>query len=177
MGSAQPQLWIIAGPNGSGKTTIAKDKGLYDRSDISVINPDEIAEKISPGNVEKASMEAGREAIRLQNTALKEKKSFAIETTFSGNREFKLIEKAKAKNFKVNLVYIGLKKPVTNIHRVKARVAQGGHHIPTKDITRRYKRSMENLTQAFDVVDRLFVLDNSGKKHRLCLVRENIYAG
>ena len=173
MAHEQPQLWVIAGPNGSGKTTITKSTGLDKK--LPVINPDEIAYKISPDDVSKASVQAGREAIRQQNNAFQEKNSFAIETTFSGNRERKLLSIAKAEGYKVSLVFVGLEQPIINVCRVGDRVSQGGHHISVKDIVRRYQRSMDNLKKAFPIIDRLYVLDNSSKRYRLCLVKDKDY--
>ncbi len=91
----QPQIWIIAGPNGSGKTSLVNKLLNRFKKTIPFINPDAIAEKINPNNLSIAAISAGRKAIEQQEEYLKEKESFAIQTTLSGNREIRLLERAK----------------------------------------------------------------------------------
>ena len=78
------QLWIIAGPNGSGKTTLTE---RYIEGKIPVINPDNIARNLNPANPTDpaTTLRAGREALMQQRQSLEQGKSFALETTFSGN--------------------------------------------------------------------------------------------
>ena len=166
------QLWIIAGPNGSGKTTLIKRYIERFVNQVPVVNPDEIAVAINPSAPGSAAMQAGREALKLQNQYLNEGKSFLLETTFSGKRELKILQKAKEKGFKTNLIFVGLTDPERNIDRVGRRVLDGGHDVPTEDIIRRYHRSMNNLAAGLTLADRAFVFDNQGKKHQLIAVFE-----
>lgn len=159
------QIWIVAGPNGAGKSTLAD---RFNRGRVATINPDIIyAKDPSVGLIG-----AGRKVLALQEEYLAEGRSFHLETTFSGNRELRLIQDAKARGFKVNLVYVGLGRPETSVTRVAARVLAGGHHVPTQDILRRWERSLANLTKGAVAADRTFILDNSGRRHRLILVKE-----
>jgi len=165
-----PQLWIIAGPNGAGKTTLTEK---VNAGRIPVVNPDEIAFKLNSSDVSQVALKAGREAIRQQKAFLVSKKNFVIETTLSGNRELDLISKAQKEGFKVNLVYVGLENKDFSISRIASRVQKGGHNIPIADAVRRYPRSMQNLAEALNQADRAFVLDNSGKRSRLLITKEN----
>lgn len=166
------QLWIIAGPNGSGKTTLVQKYIGRFAHQVPVVNPDEIAVAIDPSAPGKVAMQAGREALKLQNQYLDEGLSFLLETTFSGKRELKIIQKAKEKGFRVNLVFVGLPDSKRNIKRVIRRVLDGGHDVPIRDIVRRYYRSMKNLAAGLILADRAFVFDNQGKKHQLVAVFE-----
>ncbi len=65
----------------------------------------------------------------------------------------------------VQLIYIGINNPQTNIRRVRERVSRGGHHVPTQDILRRYERSLKNLPRAIQLVDRTRIFDNSGRQY------------
>lgn len=151
----------MAGPNGAGKSTIA---GQYLAGGIQVISPDTIAAKtrVSPGD-------AGKAAIREQEQSLADRASFAIDTTFSGRRELDVLRRAKTAGFKVTLVFVGVDSPLTCGKRIEQRVAEGGHHVPTEDVERRYDRSLRNLVAAIPLVDRLYVLDNTPKRRRLVL--------
>ena len=161
----RPQLWIIAGPNGSGKSTLA-DRYIAGR--IPVVNPDNIAFQ-NPGM---SSVGAGKLAISTQNQLIASKRSFAWETTMSGNRELGLMQRAKDAGYKINLVYLAVRDPKASIMRVAERVAAGGHNVPDADITRRFHRSLENLPAALKIADRAYIFDNSGERRRLVLVRE-----
>lgn len=156
-----PQLWVVAGPNGAGKTTIA-DLRLARK--LPVISPDSIAssQKISP-------VQAGRAAILEQDRLLADRLDFALDTTLSGNRELSLMKRASQAGYKVSVVFVCVEF-VTLCHaRISQRIESGGHSVPAEDVARRYKRSLANLPAAFDLADRVFVLDNTGVKWRLLL--------
>lgn len=156
-----PQLWIVAGPNGAGKTTIAD---LWLASRIPVVSPDNLAatQGISP-------MQAGKAAVREQERLLSSGISFAVDTTFSGHRELDLMRRAKTAGFKLNLIFICVTSPALCQARIEERVSSGGHDVPARDVARRFDRSLANLKVAFDIAERVFLLDNTGKKHRLLL--------
>lgn len=154
-----PQLWVIAGPNGAGKSTFAD---RWFAKHIPVVSPDTLA---LAGNL--SPIQAGRAAIREQERLLEGQASFAVDTTFSGSRELALMKRATGAGYKVNLFYIGV-RDVTICHtRIDERVEGGGHDVPAEDVLRRFTRSLENLSAAFDLADRVFVLDNTKARRRL----------
>ncbi|WP_179404338.1 zeta toxin family protein [Burkholderia guangdongensis] len=157
----RPQVWVVAGPNGSGKTTFAR-KFLFGR--LPVVNPDDIAEadRVSP-------VGAGRLAIRRQQALLEAKESFAFETTLSGRHELDLMKQAALYGYKVNLVFIALGTPDLSIGRIVQRVLDGGHDIPAVDVKRRYERSMKNLPDALRLADRAFLIDNARARPRVLI--------
>ncbi|CAA7625985.1 conserved hypothetical protein [Magnetospirillum sp. LM-5] len=166
------QLWIVAGPNGAGKTTLTR-KHLASR--LPVVNPDDIARGLSgsPTAPPDIAVQAGRQALALQKRLIAERRSFALETTFSGNREIALIKEAKAAGYKVNLIFVCTDSPDLSIGRIAVRVADGGHHVPAADVRRRHGRSLANLSQGLDLVDRAWLLDNSRARMRLVASFEN----
>ena len=76
------KLYIIAGANGSGKTTFAKSFANIHK--MHFINADEIAKELDPENITKHQVKAGRIFFQELNKRLNEKNSFVIETTLSG---------------------------------------------------------------------------------------------
>ncbi len=163
---SRPTLYIVAGANGSGKSTLTKRYKHFTKN-IKFINPDDIAKSIDSnydGKDNQIILKAGREAVREQNKLLQSKKTFGIETTFSGKRELRIIEVAKKLGFEVKLIYIGLDSPDFNIKRVNERVATGGHYVDSKTILNRYNKSLVNLKKAIKIVDKTYLIDNSRNK-------------
>ena len=78
-----PNLYIIAGCNGAGKTT-ASFTVLPEMLDCDeFINADEIARGLSPLNPERAAIEAGRLMLTKIDKLISNKKDFAFETTLA----------------------------------------------------------------------------------------------
>jgi predicted ABC-type ATPase len=160
------QLWIVAGPNGSGKTSLTR-RHLADR--LPIVNPDEIARTLNPTNPEapEISLRAGREALTQRRRLIADRLSFAVETTFSGNQELALIRTAKEAGYKVNLVFVCTDSPWISMSRISVRVMDGGHHVPDADVERRYQRSLANLPEGLALADRTWLLDNTRTRMRL----------
>lgn len=163
----KPTLYVVAGANGSGKSTIInRHKNLI--KDIKFVNPDDIAASINSnydGKDNALTLKAGREAIKQQDNLLKERKTFGIETTFSGKRELRIMKNAKDLGYQVKLVYVGLNSPSTNIKRVEERTKNGGHFVDAETIVHRYDKSMNtNLEKGIAIADKTYLIDNSKNK-------------
>ena len=156
------QLWIMAGPNGSGKTTFAR-RHLVGR--LPIVNPDEIARELNPARpfTPENAIKAGRLALEQQERLLAEHRSFALETTFSGNRELAFMRAAKAEGYKVNLIFICTGSPLISTGRIALRTEDGEHFVPREDVERRYHRSLGNLAEGVALADRAWLIDNTGK--------------
>lgn len=159
----QPNLYIIAGANGAGKTTSAFTVFPEIMDCKEYVNADLIAKALSPFNPEANSIEAGRIMISRINKLINEKMSFAFETTLYSRSFFTLIEKAKKNNFKINLIFLWINDHKVAIKRVESRVKEGGHSIPADIIKRRYLRGIFNLINIYmEISDYTLVVDNSG---------------
>ncbi|WP_051540954.1 zeta toxin family protein [Ahrensia sp. 13_GOM-1096m] len=153
-----PILTIIAGPNGAGKSTLMAASQWLGQP---VIDSDAAARSLNPTNPEALGTKVGKRASELGKEYLDSKRSFAVETTLSGNSIYGLIDMARDNGFRVDLKYIGLHSPELARARVEARVAMGGRDIPDEDLQRRYRRSMEQLPTIMTKVDHTQLLDNS----------------
>lgn len=160
------QLWVIAGPNGGGKTSLTR---RHLAGKLPIINPDEIARALNPDHPEapETSLRAGREALTQRKQLIAARQSFAVETTFSGNQEIVLIKTAKEAGYKVNLVFVCTDSPRVSMGRIAVRVMDGGHHVPGADVERRYQRSLANLPEGLALADRAWLLDNTRTRMRL----------
>ncbi len=167
-------LYIVAGANGSGKTTFAKS--FASLNDLYFINADEIAKELDSKDISKYKVKAGKIFFQELELNLKKDKSFVIETTLSGKYLIKYIQKAKKLNFYISLIYLFLETPQANILRVKNRVLNGGHDIPTKDIIRRFYRSKNMFWNAYkDIVDEWIIYYNSNEIFEEIADKDTIY--
>ncbi len=158
-----PHLIIFAGANGCGKTTAAEY--LLPRHKIKeFVNADEIARGLSPFNPRDQRVSAGKLMIKRMNSLIKKSESFAIETTLSGITLSNTIKKARSNNYKIEMHYLLTNDPKINIQRIKNRVKEGGHHIPTSDVIRRYWRSIYLLQEKYILLcDKLYLYDLSNE--------------
>ena len=168
------KLYIIAGANGSGKTTFAKS--FAEIHSLHFINADEIAKELDPKNITKHQVKAGRIFFEELKKRLSENNSFIMETTLSGKYLVKYIHKAQKNGFEVELIYLFLEKHETNVTRVSNRVLNGGHHVPKDDIIRRFYRSKEMFMSSYkELVDKWTIYYNSDEVFEKIATDEMIY--
>ena len=117
-----PNLYIIAGCNGAGKTT-ASFTILPDILDCKeFVNADNIAYGISPFNVEGVAIEAGKIMLRRIEELLEEGSDFAIETTLATRSYVSLVKRAQAMGYTVKVISIWLESTRIALYRVSERV-------------------------------------------------------
>jgi len=157
VGDQKPILVVFAGPNGSGKTSLAQIAYANStRLPRLYINADSIAKDLSID-----AYKAAREAEKLRNDAIATGVSFVMETVMSTPDKVKLLREAKGRGYSIHLEYITTQSPVINVERVRNRVLDGGHDVPEDKIVSRYERSMTLLPLAADVSDTAVIYDNS----------------
>lgn len=153
-------LFILAGANGSGKSTVAKV--LLPSEGLVYVNPDDIAKELNPGNPVAARIEAGKETLRRIDVLLERGESFAIESTLSGLQHLKTIHKAQKRGYVVSVIYVYVESPDVCIARIAARVRGGGHSVPDEDVQRRYVRSKINFVKRYRGVADCWMLYYNG---------------
>lgn len=158
----KPQLYVIAGCNGAGKTTASFTVLPEMLNCREFVNADQIAAGLSPFNPEGVAIQAGRLMIDRIIHLLKEGTSFAFETTLSTRSYVKLIQQAQRRGYFVTLLFFSLTTPEQAVKRVAKRVSQGGHNIPIDVIYRRYRAGLSNLFNLYiPIVDHWALYDNS----------------
>jgi predicted ABC-type ATPase len=142
----RPHCIIVAGPNGSGKTTTALGLASEWHNVPRIVNPDEIAGGLS-GAPELGAVEAGKLALRAQERYIVQRHDFAMETTLSGRRWPKFLAALEAADYQVTMYYLWVADPAVCIARVRTRVMKGGHGVSEGDIRRRYDSGLLNFQQ------------------------------
>lgn len=159
----KPVLIVIAGPNGSGKTSVTTKILDHEWMEDSVyINPDIVAqERFGDWN----SMEAIKKAVvyceEWREKCLVERKSLIFETVLSAKDKIDYIERAKEAGFFVRLFFVCTKSPAINASRIAQRVMKGGHDVPITKVISRYQKSILNCKYIATKVDRTYLYDNS----------------
>lgn len=161
--SKKPELIVIAGPNGSGKTSVTEQLLLHTWSENCLyLNPDNIAQnEFGDWNSPEASLNAARKAGQLREICLVQRSSLAFETVFSAPDKVDYLRRAKAVGFFIRLFFICTDRPEINIVRIANRVHEGGHSVPTDKIISRYAKSIAQCASAISLVDCAYIYDNS----------------
>lgn len=157
------ELIIIAGPNGSGKTSITQKFLHHEWAEGTMyINPDQVAKDMfGDWNNSEAVQKAANYCSELREKCLTEKKSFVFETVFSAQDKIDFVIRAKQAGFFIRIFFISTSNPAINASRIAKRVMEGGHDVPITKIISRYHKSIQNCKTVSSIVDRLYIYDNS----------------
>lgn len=159
----RPVLIIIAGPNGSGKTTITTHILHHEWLENSVyINPDQVAQdRFGNWNSAEAVRQAAEYCADWRERCLTERQSMIFETVFSADDKLDFIHRAKQAGFFIRLFFVCTESPMINAARIAGRVMKGGHDVPIAKIISRYQKSIINCKIATSIADRVYLYDNS----------------
>ncbi|MBR4728843.1 MAG: zeta toxin family protein [Prevotella sp.] len=172
MTEKRPTLCVVAGPNGSGKTTTTVQLLNNEwTSDSLYINPDNIAQEMfGDWNSYEAVIKAAEYATKLRYECLEQKRDFVFETVFSSAEKLEFLHKAKDAGFFIRLFYVCTSDPAINVARITQRYLNGGHEVPISKVISRYYKSLVNAEEAISFVDRAYVYDNSIDNQLPCLL-------
>ena len=163
-------LYVLAGCNGAGKTTVA----YFILPEIlqckEFVNADEIAKGLSPFQPDKALYAAGKILLKRIDEFIERGIDFAIETTLSAIYYREIIKKAQDNGYYVNLIFFWLKNTELAKERVRLRVSEGGHSVPDDVVERRYHKGLVNFFDTFmPLCDNVMLFDNSATTPKLVM--------
>lgn len=169
-----PKVYIIAGPNGSGKTTFAREFLPQYVHCPNFVNADLIAQGLAPFGPRAAAIKAGKLVLQQIGDFARRNADFAFETTLSGKSYAALLSELKAKGYMLHLFFLWIPSPELAIARIKDRVAEGGHDVPDEDVRRRFIRGLHNFFKLYEPkLDSWMLFDNSMAKPVLIAKRKN----
>jgi predicted ABC-type ATPase len=144
-----PKVIVISGPNGAGKSTGAPEllQGALAVSEF--VNADVIARGLSAFDPERVAMQAGRVMLERLDELVRQRTSFAFETTLASRTFAHWISELKKTGYLFHLIYLWLPSAEMAVSRVAQRVQQKGHHVPDDIVRRRYLRGLNNFFQLY----------------------------
>lgn len=157
----RPVLFVLAGVNGAGKSSIGGM--LLEQAGSTWFNPDSFARELMAAtgcNQEAANAQAWDDSVRRLDEATALGCNHAFETTLGGHTITERILAATSTH-DVLVWFCGLASPDQHIARVKLRVGSGGHDIPEAKIRERYPLALCNLISLMPHLDHLKVYDNN----------------
>ena len=180
-----PDLYIITGSNGAGKSAVGPD-----------YLPESIQQKCIVFDGDKLFMQKQRElwlsgirAIKeakkiafsfveetfesLVEDAITNKKDFVYEGHFTNDATWDVPRKFKANGFSIHMIFLGLSSTDLSSVRVVARSQEGGHYVDPLTVSANYYGNLEKLNIHFSMFDTLQLLDTSEIDHILIAVFSN----
>lgn len=162
----QPRLIIIAGCNGSGKSTYSQslvgnsikpfDYDLKFYQYYKELPDSEFREQF-------AKDKTTTELENLINVSFNNKVSFCFETNFM-TVPVNWIDQAKALNFNIEVYFFCLIDINKAKERVLIRTKNNGHYVADDVIEYKWKAGYKNINDFYHLADRIVFLDNSNDK-------------
>ncbi|HMD86354.1 MAG TPA: zeta toxin family protein [Terriglobia bacterium] len=134
-----PNVYIIAGPNGSGKTTFAKEFLPIYADCTKFANADLIAKGVSPFSPQSAAIRAGRIMLDEIDLFARHGEDFGFETTLSGQTHLKMARGLRERGYKIHMLFLWLSTVELALARVRGRVMKGGHEVSAPIVRRRFE--------------------------------------
>jgi predicted ABC-type ATPase len=154
-----PILYILAGPNGIGKTTSFYD---FVPQNFTFINADDIAKQLREKSGDMNIQEiANGEATSQMNQLIAKKASFGFETNLADNETWKFIETIQLIGYQIVIDFFCVDNIQTCINRVNNRVKEGGHFVRPDIVKMRYENGLKLLKYYLNIPDLLILTDNS----------------
>jgi len=168
-----PTLYIIAGPNGVGKTTFADSYLPDEAKQLEFVNADLIARGLSPYDPDSATVEAGRIALKRIRELIALRKGFTWETTMSGRSAIGRLREARTAGYVLKAYFLWVGDPEVVLRRIRQRVVEGGHNIAEQVSRRRFFKTIQNFLKLYrPMIDAWKLYDNDLPAPRLLAVEK-----
>ena len=154
--------FIVAGPNGSGKTTFSIS--MIKSSELLTgvhLNADIIAKAYQLEQTIENHLKISTNLDEKIDELIADGQNIILETVFSSSYKLETFKKLKDNGYKINVVFVATDDPIKNVLYVTQRYLKNGHEVPISKIIKRYYGSISNIKKIVNDIDCLILIDNS----------------
>jgi predicted ABC-type ATPase len=154
----QPYFYVVAGPNGVGKSTAAFQ---YLPVGLELINSDDIARQIRQEQAHQEVIQrlTNDEAQRRINQHVQKREMFAVETNLHDEATWQYFLSFRQLGYSFRLLFLCVDDIRLLQNRVLIRHMQGGHFVRNDVIRGRYESGLALLNHFFTEPDTLTLID------------------
>ena len=160
--SKDKTAFIVAGPNGSGKTTFSIS--MIKSSELLTgvhLNADIIAKAYQLEQTIENHLKISTNLDEKIDELIADGQNIILETVFSSSYKLETFKKLKDNGYKINVVFVATDDPIKNVLYVTQRYLKNGHEVPISKIIKRYYGSISNIKKIVNDIDCLILIDNS----------------
>jgi predicted ABC-type ATPase len=180
-----PELYIITGSNGAGKSSVGIDYlPEYIRNNYTIFDGDKLFMQkqkelwLSGIRAHKEAKKIAYASVietfeRLVETALNNNDHFVYEGHFTNDATWDIPQRFKNNGYRIILIFLGLRNPDLSELRVIDRVKGGGHYVARIEIEDNFYGNLAKLNQHFGIIDYLKIIDTSESSHIELAIFEN----
>jgi predicted ABC-type ATPase len=178
-----PNLYIIAGHNGAGKSTFGKNLLPQNAQNLTIFDGDVVFSqklkhfasyiKVHKYAVQEADEATIEEFEMLSKEAIATQSDFAYEGHFSNENSWDTIRFFKKQGYSISMIFLGLQRLDLSEDRVGIRVFKGGFLVPTYAIHHNYYGNLKFLNIHHNLIDILSIWDSSSGNPQILLVINN----
>lgn len=171
-----PELFIITGSNGAGKSSIGpeylpahiRQQGpIFDGDKLFVEKRKELWRKIkSHKECSKMAYAFVTETFdHLVDTSISGDIDFAYEGHFTNEATWNIPRQFRTAGYSIHLIFLGLKDTALSELRVIDRSQAGGHYVDPRTVADNFYGNLEKLDQHYEMFQSVQIIDSSETEH------------
>ncbi|MEQ8322828.1 MAG: AAA family ATPase [Rhodospirillales bacterium] len=173
--NTEKRMWIIAGPPGAGKSTLAARLFADDIGTTRHIDADDLRGFSAADDLPEASLKQNLPVSKRLEIAETGGRSFFVESRLMSRKPLSAAIRLRRRSWHVGLIYLALPKIQLCRDRIRLRVMKGGDDVDDELLEKTFRAAMDNLPHYIDAADKWIILDSSGA--RKPLIAHGSYAG